>query len=512
MSTGAELIPVVGLVRQSRERDSKLSPDTQRGGIMTFAEKRGQYVVAWEEELDVPGDAFRPGLERAVRLVEDGSARGVVLWKVDRLGREPEGMYAARGRIERAGGRMYFADEDFDLDSEAGDYLFAMFAARAKAERRRIAANWKRATTAANQQHGIHQGDAYGYRRPTDAEIRAREARGERYPRSLVVEDAERGAPALAMRLRAEGKPWSTVCAALTAAGYVPRRAPCWNVNSVKNIVANRVYLGEARQGELVNPRAHEPLVSLDVFRAANANRGVGPTKRNTRLLVGLVRCWACRYGMRPFAGWQGRDSSAAYRCRKKYDGSRLCTHPARINAARLEAWVLDQAFTHHDVIMEAAHRELDVEALDAAVRDAEAELTEFITAMSASKFPQHFAAGLQQREAALEHAMLEREHKLATLAPDGVDMVFSLRQEWPRKSLQERREALSGLIDYIIIHPDDGAAIIWRGQSASLGPVPKQGSGQGKSASREITPFPWPLMEGEARVPLLEVTAKAVR
>jgi len=47
MDTGAELIPVVGLIRQSRERDSKLSPDTQRGGIMTFAENRGQYVVAW---------------------------------------------------------------------------------------------------------------------------------------------------------------------------------------------------------------------------------------------------------------------------------------------------------------------------------------------------------------------------------------------------------------------------------------------------------------------------------
>src|SRR4051794_3191914 len=76
----------------------------------------------------------------------------------------------------------------------------------------------------------------------------------------------------------------------------VPARGAAGHVaGSVKNIVANRVYLGEARQGELVNTGAHEPLVSLDVFRAANANRGVGPTKRNTRLLVGLVRCWACR-------------------------------------------------------------------------------------------------------------------------------------------------------------------------------------------------------------------------
>ena len=81
----------------------------------------------------------------------------------------------------------------------------------------------------------------------------------------------------------------------------------------------------------------------------------------------------------------------------------------------------------------------------------------------------------------------------------------------WPHKSLQERREALAGLIDFVIVHPSDGAAIIWRGQSASLGPVPKQGSGQGNEASREIVPFPWPLMEGEVRVPLLQVTPEAV-
>src|SRR3954451_5720021 len=97
----AELIPVVGLIRQSKERDSTLSPDTQRGGIMTFAEKRGQYIIAWEEEIDVPGGAFRPGLGRAVRLVGPGAPRGAFLWRLDPLGREREGMYAARGRVER---------------------------------------------------------------------------------------------------------------------------------------------------------------------------------------------------------------------------------------------------------------------------------------------------------------------------------------------------------------------------------------------------------------------------
>src|SRR4051794_10349489 len=175
-------------------------------------------------------------------MVEGGEATAVILWKLDRLGREPEGLYSARGRIERAGGKLCFADEDFDLDSEAGDYLFAMFAARAKAERRRIAANWRAGTANANRE-GIHQGDAYGYRRPSEAEVEARRAAGEKYPRSLLPDDDRRGAPLLAMTLRAEGKSWGVIGKALTSGGYVPARAACWNVNTVKNMVGNRAYV-----------------------------------------------------------------------------------------------------------------------------------------------------------------------------------------------------------------------------------------------------------------------------
>src|SRR5207247_64579 len=109
----------------------------------------------------------------------------------------------------------------------------------------------------------------------------------------------------LAVSLRAAGKPWQGICDALTAAGYRPRRAAVWNINTVKAMVSNRVYLGEARQGDLRNPDAHEPLVSLDLWRAANANRGVGRTDEGkTRLLSGFVRCQRCRYRMRSQAGW----------------------------------------------------------------------------------------------------------------------------------------------------------------------------------------------------------------
>ena len=50
-----------------------------------------------------------------------------------------------------------------------------------------------------------------------------------------------------------------------------------WTVASVGTIVRNRVYLGEARAGKIVNPDAHEPIVTLAEWQAANKARGVHP-------------------------------------------------------------------------------------------------------------------------------------------------------------------------------------------------------------------------------------------
>lgn len=47
-----------------------------------------------------------------------------------------------------------------------------------------------------------------------------------------------------------------------------------WTVASVASLVRNRVYLGEARAGSIVNPDAHEPIVSLVEWNAANRRAG----------------------------------------------------------------------------------------------------------------------------------------------------------------------------------------------------------------------------------------------
>lgn len=499
MEVEDELIPAVAVIRQSKERDSKFSPETQRGGIATWADAHGHYLRKVLEEIDVPGDAFRPKLEEAVRMIEAGEARTAIFWKLDRMGREPEGLYAARGRIERAGGRVVFADEDFDLNSEAGDYLFAMFAARAKAERRRIGANWKRATRAANER-GVHQGQAFGYVRPP-------KVGGQGVP--LEVHPEEAPGVRLAFELRAEGKSWRSICDALTAAGYRPRRGSNWTTNTVTAMLANPVYLGQAKQGDLVKEGAHPALVDRELFRKANAARGVGHAKTGDWLLSGLLRCASCRYRMRGQLAGEDRGY-ARYICRKRH-GAGVCSTGCRVGARRLEALVVEAALARHEVVMEGAHKQLDIEALDREVAEAEVGLVQLAGMVATSKFPQLLQGKVQEAEARVAEALRARDQALAVYAPEGVSMVFSLRAEWDGMGVQERREALAGLIDYIVVHPEEGAAIMWRGTSAALGPVPKTGSGQKRDGGQPagIVPFDWSLVaalaEGEVGVPALE-------
>lgn len=480
-----ELIPAVGLIRQSREKDSKLSPDTQRGGITTFAETRGMFVTKWVEELDVPGDAFRPGLEKAVQMVEAGAAQAVVLWKVDRLGREPEGMYSARGRVERAGGVMHFADEAFDLDSEAGDYLFAMFAARAKAERRRIGANWQRATKAANDR-GCHQGDAYGYDRVKS--------------QPLALNDHEKRGVLKAFEMRAKKASWKEIGDALSKSGYMPRRASKWNQSSLGHMLSNRVYLGEAKQGDLVKKNAHPRIISNDLFAAVQRVKGSAHAKTEDWLLSGIIRCQVCRSKMRGQKASNG-GRSGQYRCRH--------SRHAYTNAPALDQLVTEEALNRHEILLSSAHAQLDIVALDEAVAQAEASFKDIVVQRAKSAIPELLDEAMQDAEALVVQTRQERENALATYAPEGVGMVFSLRDEWGTMTTPQRNTALKGLIDYVIVHPSEGAAIIWRGASATLGAVPKTGGGQKGDAPKVFPPFPWPLStEDEMRVALAEDVA----
>jgi DNA invertase Pin-like site-specific DNA recombinase len=98
----------IGIVRVSRLGEDAVSPLEQRERIASTCSRDGLDLVDTFEELDVSGGAQleqRPGLRRAVRMVEEGEADVVVVAYFDRLVRSLAVQAEVVERVERAVGR-----------------------------------------------------------------------------------------------------------------------------------------------------------------------------------------------------------------------------------------------------------------------------------------------------------------------------------------------------------------------------------------------------------------------
>ena len=96
------------------------------------------------------------------------------------------------------------------------------------------------------------------------------------------------------------------------------RGSRTWSPSAIHALLSNRVYLGELSYGRdqrYVNPAAHEPIVDLALWIAAqNATaRRVIKGDRRAYLLSGLIRCATCGYGLQGTKS--GRNGTPIYRC-----------------------------------------------------------------------------------------------------------------------------------------------------------------------------------------------------
>src|SRR5207253_544384 len=105
-----------------------------------------------------------------------------------------------------------------------------------------------------------------------------------------------------AFKRAANGEKPNKIAAYLTEAGLpLGGKVGVWESSRIARLLANRVYLGEARNGHGdVNAKAHPPLVDPLTWNLAQ-RPPTGPTISNqeTRLLAGLCRCATCSYGMK---------------------------------------------------------------------------------------------------------------------------------------------------------------------------------------------------------------------
>lgn len=423
--------------RESEEYGDRFgSPDIQLEKCAHKAALKGGMLLSEIRDMDESGGTMdRPGLREALELVYSGKADGIIVAKLDRFARDP----AAIGLIEemeRNGKVFLSAVDEFDTSTSVGKFALGMMVLVAKLERDRHIENFADVTRRAVKR-GVHIRVPYGYMRSN--------GRGTK----LTPEPAEAPVVARIFAMRLRGMGATAIANELADDGLRPRKAARWTAQAVRTIVRQRVYVGEASYGEVVETGAHEALVGDADWHAAQfaAPRFSNHAGRGRNVLAGILRCAGCGYAMGGGIGSSGRR----YQCAGKHSGG-VCPAPSSCTAEHAENAVIAEFLTRYG----------DVE-VDGALDGPEVMFTKLEwdrvhrdyldwrddTTLRQGLGEDEYRAGLLARkealdEAAWKHEEAVRESRADTLVVDTA--------AWSELSIPERRELLRAGIDAVLV------------------------------------------------------------
>ena len=420
-----------------RDGEQFVSPSDQSERIRAVCEQDGLALVDVFEELDVSGGApleKRPGLLRAVQMVEAGEAEVVMVAFFDRLVRSLSVQIEVVRRVENAGGTIIAADVGEIRGDTAARKLSSQMLGMVAEYHRDVTAE----RTAEAKRRAVGRGVAPfpnippGYRR----------GEGKR----LEPNPAQAPVVAEAFRRRAAG------ASVMDVRDYLRENGIERSFHGAQALLASRIVLGELRFGEMVNPSSHKAIVDAATWQAVQRIRVPrGPRAKSERLLARLdvLRCGTC--GSRLVVGFrtQGSKRWDHYRCPPIGD----C--PQRVT---ISAPVVEEAVT-------AAVQQLlgDIRgsaSLDDGISEAEHELARADQALRAAV---HAFTGLEDEQSANDRLLELRDARDAAqsrvddLRAATVPSITVRAGDWNLLNLEERRALIRAVIERVDIAPGRG-------------------------------------------------------
>jgi DNA invertase Pin-like site-specific DNA recombinase len=330
----------IAYMRRSQDSGTGVSEEIQDEAIREYVERKGGTVTHWlPPDLDASSWTLdRPSMKKALELLAAGKADTLVVAKFSRVTRRRADWEQLLALMNDQGWTIKSADFDVDLSDKGGRLIAGIIIDFLGFEYEERRDSYDDARRNAVLTHGVHGGTTppLGY----EFTVRGKDRTGASQRGPLKPnKDAKR--VLAAFKARASDDPreraWSNVLRIL-------------GIRSQGNavaIIANRVYLGEARSGEYAKPNAHPAILKGPegeaLFRRANrrrTERSVSYRDREGALLGGkIVRCATCGYSMS-----LNRDPRGHYyRCQ-----TISCTERASVLAATIEPYVFLHALAWH--------------------------------------------------------------------------------------------------------------------------------------------------------------------
>src|SRR5829696_1492222 len=231
---------MLGYVRVSRvagRGDDLVSPEIQHKKIEEWAALHDAEIVRWFDEIDQPGSKLeRPLFQEALELCDTGQAHGIAVYRLDRFARSVVHGLESIKRLEQAGARFVSVNEGFDAGTDVGRFVLTILFAFAELELQKITQNWNEAVTQA-----IEAGKYIAAKVPVGY-VKGEDGR--------LLADADAAAKVREVfRQRVQGRSWRELGDYLEEEGLLTGWGnKTWTASSLRSLVMNRAYLGEARQ------------------------------------------------------------------------------------------------------------------------------------------------------------------------------------------------------------------------------------------------------------------------
>jgi site-specific DNA recombinase len=176
--------------------------------------------------------------------------------------------------------------------------------------------------------------------------------------------------------------------------------------SGVRQLLRNRVYLGELHKRSYVNREAHPAILDAATFEAVQQklaqNTRPPRSEMPTALLSGLVYCASCGHVMtrnRPTGG-------PVYTCTKNHSGE-ICPGPAAINCKNLDDYVRPVALAELAKLQVEATEGDNLKPIEARLEDARIEKREYLKHTKIARVgAEAYNEGLDER-IAIEDAIL---------------------------------------------------------------------------------------------------------
>jgi hypothetical protein len=389
----------------------------------------------------------RASIHAALARIRAGESDGIIVALADRIGRAPIEEAMATVREFGTIGKLVLADmggTPLDLNEATVETNLVMQLQFARQYWLMTANRFQRSQRDAVKAGRFIGPTPLGYKRHTSGPDK-----GRLYP------DRKRGPVVTrAYKVAAHGGIHAAIA---YLEEMVPERK--WTTDAVRKLLRSRVYLGESNSGTLHNPDAHEPLIDLDTWTAAQS----APRGRRKNLeypLTGVARCAEC--GERLHGQFQTAASGNTfrrYRC-----SNAACGGGSSILASALEEYVrgwLERALATRSPIRELFTPGNLEQARDDLKR-AKAERTAYIRKTPAAD--PDYEVGREDRDRVLSAAQ-ERYDALAAQAARVDELPAADELHKP----EQFQRALAAMIDHVTVRRgrgtvDDRVEIVWRG------------------------------------------------